>query len=313
MDLEDLKDDMLALRAELKPLLELVQHGLARVAELLKAAEKSAQDMAEAGSHAREELHHVEATVGAWKQEAVAGNEMLTREMQALEDELEAHLPLLQTAREGLAEAQKETSAAAGTMQKDLADGGHQVETADHEAAAALEALGHEAQEGETLLKQSVEGAQTEAHSLEADTVLKETNELKTELETLDHDLALYATNVVQKVSDVDRALGTKVDELTTAVGEAIQTMDAGHQAFLQALAAGVQAQLDEWRQKTQDAVDATDELVHDVDQATQKVEKSVEGVESFLKTLEDLPSTIDGIVGAVKTVADTVGVLWGL
>jgi ElaB/YqjD/DUF883 family membrane-anchored ribosome-binding protein len=310
MDLEDLKEDMVALRTEATALAPAVGDTLAHIAALLLEAERVAQELHASGQTARLELHELEEALGAWLAQARAAREALVAGMQALDAALDEQLPVLETARQELAQALREVSASALQLDQDIVAGAPKVEVAEKAALSGLESLGSAAQHSEDALRQGVEAAHLEAEQL-GDRAESGGNDLVADLGALETTVETLAQQAETTVASIGHELGQRVSELTAAVQEAVQTVENGHEAFLKKLDAAVQARLDDWRQSTQEAVDATDQLVHDVDAARQEVEQGAGAVDTSSSSLSLLDGTLNTVVQEVREAAGTAGIDW--
>jgi hypothetical protein len=230
--------------------------------------------------------------------------------MQALDAAFDEQLPVLETSRQELAQALQEVSASALQLDQDIVAGAPKVEVAEKAALSGLEGLGSAAQHSEDTLRHGVEAAHLEAEQL-GDRAESGGNDLVADLGALETTVETLARQAETAVASIGHELGRRVSELTEAVQEAVQTTENGHEAFLKKLDAAVQARLDDWRQSTQEAVDATDQLVHDVDAARQEVEQGAGAVDTSSSSLSLLDGTLNTVVQEVRDAAGTAGIDW--
>jgi archaellum component FlaC len=310
MDLEDLKEDMIALRADATALAPAVGETLSHIAGLLLEAERVAQQLHASGQAAHTELTELEAERVAWGTQATASRDEVMAAMQALDAALDDQLPLLETSRQELAKSLQETSGSAQTLEQDITAQAPKVAEAEKAALSSLEDLGEAAQRSEDTLKQGVAAARLEAEQL-GDSVESGAGEVGADLAALQTTVETLAQQAEATVTNMGTELGRRVSELTEAVLEAVQTTGNGHEAAQRKLDAAVTARLEEWRQATQEAVDSTDTLVHDVDAARQKIERSAGAVDTSSEGLTRLDGILDTVVQEVKDAALTAGLEW--
>lgn len=310
MDLEELKEEMVALRAEATALAPAVGETLAHIAGLLLEAERVAQQLQASGQAARGELHELEGALHAWQARARASREAVIAGMQALDAALDEQLPVLATSRQELAQALQETSASALTLEQDIATEAPKVAEAEKAALGGLDGLGGAAQGSEDELKQGAEAARLEGEQL-GDRVESGTGELATDLDALRTTAETLARQAEATVANIEVELGQRVSDLTDAVAEAVQTTESGHDEVLVKIDTAATARLDEWRQATQEAVDATDRLVHEVDAARQEIEKAAGAVDTSSGGLSQLGGILDTVTQQVRDAATTAGLEW--
>ena len=310
MDLEDLKDDMLALRSEAEALPAAVERTLAHIGQLLLEAERVANEFNGTAQAARGDLNELGAALASWQTQAQVWRDEVVSAMQALDAALDEQLPVLETARQDLAGALRDAGQAAAALEGDIKAAASTVEDARSHAVSALDDLGGAALHSEEELRQGVEAARHEGEQL-GDGAESGKSELVADLDELKTTVETLARQAEATVADIGSALTQDVDTLTVTVTEAVDVLATAHGAFLEKLEGGVTVRVEAWRNATKEAVAASDELVKDVDHAREQIHESTGTAAASFGVLSGFDGSLGTVIDQVKDAALTAGLEW--